>query len=89
MGRKTNHLLAALKSIAAAQEELAHTVSNHGKIIESQGRDIADLELKLMELRNKAIQGEVANGSPTKVVAEKYGVSSARVSQIAPRRNYN
>ena len=89
MSRKTNHLLNAMRSITAAQEELEQTVSNHGKIIESQGRDIAALELKVMELRNKAIQGEVANGSPTKIVAKKYGVSSARVSQIAPRRNYN
>ena len=89
MSNKKSHILAALESIAAAHAELELTVSNHGKIIESQGQDIANLELKLMELRNKAIQGEVATGAPTKVVAEKYGVSSARVSQIAPRRNYN
>ena len=42
-----------------------------------------------MELRNSAIQAEIANGSPTNVVANKYGVSSARVSQIAPRRRLN
>ena len=39
MSRKTNHLLAALKSIAAAQEELEHTVSNNGKIIEGNGAE--------------------------------------------------
>ena len=89
MSRKKNHILSAIESIAQAHQELERTVSNHGKIIESQGRDIAALEQKVMELRNSAIQAEVANGIPTKNVAEKYGVSSARVSQIAPRRNYN
>lgn len=89
MSKKKNHILSAIESIAQAHQELERTVSNHGKIIESQGKDIAALEQKVMELRNSAIQAEVSNGIPTKVVAEKYGVSSARVSQIAPRRNYN
>lgn len=89
MSKKKNHILSAIESIAQAHQELERTVSNHGKIIESQGKDIAALEQKVMELRNSAIQAEVANGVPTKTVAEKYGVSSARVSQIAPRRNYN
>ena len=89
MSRKKNHILSAIESIAQAHQELERTVSNHGKIIESQGKDIAALEQKVMELRNSAIQAEVANGIPTKNVAEKYGVSSALVSQIAPRRNYN
>ena len=86
--REKNHILSALQSIAQAHQELERTVSNHGKIIESQGRDIATLEQKVMALRNSAIQAEVANGVPTKSVAEKYGVSSARVSQLAPRKNH-
>lgn len=89
MSRPKNHILSALESIAQAHRELEKTVANHGKIIESQGRDIAVLEQKVMGLRNSAIQAEVAYGLPTKTVAEKYGVSSARVSQIAPRRTYN
>ncbi len=86
---KKNHILSAIESITKAHQELERTVSNHDKIIESQGKDIAALEQKVMDLRNGAIQAEVANGVPTKSVAEKYGVSPARVSQIAPRRNYN
>jgi DNA-directed RNA polymerase specialized sigma subunit len=82
---KKNHILEAVKSIAAAQLELTATVQKHGKIIDSQGHDIAMLERKVMELRNNAIHAEVANGVPTKDVAEKYGVTSSRVSQIAPR----
>lgn len=89
MSRKKNHILSAIESIAHAHQELERTVSNHGKIIESQGKDIAALEQKVMELRNCAIKAEIANGVPTKNVAEKYDISSARVSQIAPRRNYN
>lgn len=89
MGKATNHILDALASIAKAQTDLANTVATHGKIIASQGADIANLEQKVMDLRNSAIKAEIANGAPTKSVAEKYGVSSARVSQIAPRKNYN
>jgi carbonic anhydrase len=89
MNRKKNHILSAIQSIAQAHQELERTVSNHGKIIDSHGKDIAALEQKVMELRNSAIQAEVANGVSTKSVAGKYGVSSARISQIAPRRNHN
>ncbi len=89
MSKQKNHILNAIASIAQAHQELERTVSSHGKIIESQGKDIAALEKQVMGLRNSAIQAEIANGVPTKLVAEKYRVSSARVSQIAPRRNYN
>lgn len=82
-----NHVLQALESIAKAHQELETTVSRHGRIIESQGRDIAALERKVMELRNRAIKAEVANGVPTKNVAERYAITAARVSQIAPRRD--
>ena len=44
MSRKKNHILSAIESIAQAHQELERTVSNHGKIIESQGKDIAALE---------------------------------------------
>jgi DNA-directed RNA polymerase specialized sigma subunit len=87
MARRQNHILDALKSIAKAQKELEETVSDHGKIIQNHGQEIANLEWKVMELRNCAIQAEIGNGTATKEVAEKYGISSARVSQIAPRRN--
>lgn len=89
MARTKNHILNALESIAKAHAALEKTVATHGKIIESQGQDIAALETKVMELRNSAIQAEVASGTATKAVAAKYGVSSARISQIAPRRPYN
>lgn len=86
MARRRNHILDAIKSIAAAQQDLQQQVKRHDQIIESQGQDIALLEQQVMELRNKAIQAEVASGVPTKDVASKYGVTASRVSQIAPRR---
>lgn len=89
MARTKNHLLNAVKSIAAAQEELEKTVATHAKILDNQGQEIASLERQVMSLRNAAIQAEVAAGAPTKFVAEKYGVSPGRVSQIAPRNRLN
>jgi len=50
---------------------------------------ITRLQQSLDEIRDSAIRGEVASGQKTKDVAEKFGLSSARVSQIAPRRRYN
>ena len=85
MPRK-NHILDALQSIAKAQQELEQTVTRHEKIIESQGKDIAALDQKVMELRNSAIQAEIALGIPSRDVAIGYNISAARVSQIAPRR---
>jgi Mg2+ and Co2+ transporter CorA len=83
-----NHILNALESIVKAQREIDERVTKHDKILESQGRDIASLERQVLELRNKAIQAEITNGQRTDDVAKKYGVTSARISQIAPRRGH-
>jgi hypothetical protein len=42
-----NHILEAVKSIAAAQEQLDKTVEKHGKIIDSQGKILQCLKRKL------------------------------------------
>ena len=47
------------------------------------------LELAIREMRDSAIRGEVASGRKSKDVALKFGVTPARVTQIAPRRRYN
>lgn len=86
MSRKTNHLANAVASLASAQAEMEKTVQGHSKILQSQGQDIARLERQVVELRNNAITLEVRAGVPSRAVAEKYGVSAGRVSQIAPRR---
>lgn len=82
-----NLILKAIDSIAAAQDEMKDALAVHGKIIESPGCEIAELEAKVMALRNNAITAEIAYGRPTKEVAAKYGLTPARISQIAPRQS--
>ncbi|HHR1360749.1 TPA: hypothetical protein ACS3GH_005261 [Serratia marcescens] len=50
---------------------------------------IGTLQKSVDDMRDSAIRGEVASGQRTKDVAEKFNISPARVSQIAPRRRYN
>jgi soluble P-type ATPase len=89
MAKKKNHILNALESIAKAQEELESRVETHDKIIASQGQDIARLEQQVMNLRNQAIQAEVASGERSDTVAKKYGVTPSRLAQIAPRKEFH
>ncbi|PJI45909.1 MAG: hypothetical protein CTR55_27135 [Pseudomonas sp.] len=89
MPKKQNYVLVALEAVAKAQQELNAKVDKHEKIIESQGQDIARLEKQVMQLRNQAIQAEIASGERTDATAAKYGVSSSRVAQIAPRKEFH
>ncbi len=50
---------------------------------------IGMLQQSLDDIRNSAIRGEIASGQKTLDVANKFNLSSARVSQIAPRRKYS
>lgn len=56
---------------------------------DNSAREIGRLQGSLDDIRNSAIRGEVASGQKTKDVAEKFKITPARVSQIAPRRKYN
>jgi len=56
---------------------------------DNSAQEIGRLQQSLDEIRNSAIRGEVASGQKTKDVAEKFNITPARVSQIAPRRKYN
>lgn len=89
MPRKQNHVLVALEAVAKAAQELDVKVERHEKLIESQGQDIARLEKQVMQLRNQAIQAEIASGERTDATAVKFGISAARVAQIAPRREFH
>ena len=64
-----------LKRLEKQQDESAQTI---GKLQQS-----------LDDIRNSAIRGEIASGQKTKDVANKFNMSSARISQIAPRRKYS
>lgn len=83
------HIANAMASLAKAQEGLAAQVDRHEKIIQSQGRDIAALETRVAELRDTAINHDLAAGLSGREVAAKYGLSEGRISQIkrASRRD--
>lgn len=38
--------------------------------------------------RDNLIRMEISKGVPSRIIAEQFKISSARVSQIAPRRNF-
>lgn len=90
MGVKTKNALAAIHD--ALQEQSAELAQHDNrldkleKIVQSQARDIAALEADVLHLRNRAIQSAIDRGVPTKVVADAHGLSSGRISQIAPRK---
>jgi len=89
MGKKTEAALAAIKG---ALEEQSAELSRHDsrldrleKIVETQAREIAALEDNVMAMRNGSIRAAIDRGVPTNVVAKAHGLTSGRVSQIAPR----
>lgn len=49
-------------------------------------REVAQLECQLRSFKDAAIKAAIESGERTRDIAESYGISSARVSQIAPRR---
>jgi len=84
----------AMEYIGLAQVELAEIVNgktqevaNCKATIDAQSRYISDLERQIQELRNTEIRAQISSGESTRNVAERYGISSARVSQIAPKRS--
>lgn len=86
--------ISQLQSVISERvEALEHQQENTDqrlKMLEDNSRlmaqEIIQLQDSVDEMRNSAIRGEIASGQKTKDVAEKYKISSARVSQIAPRR---
>ncbi|HEY9131320.1 MAG TPA: hypothetical protein VIM98_06145 [Dyella sp.] len=103
-GKKTQDLLSKAQSLLQqAQDEMARdlaelrgkqevTETRLAKLERQQdesAQKIQGLQQSLDEIRDSAIRGEVASGQKTKDVAAKFGLTSARVSQIAPRRRYN
>lgn len=103
-GTKTQKLLTQAQDLLRqAQEEMVHDIQHlkdaqaatdarlsrmEAKQDEAAAK-INSLQQSLDEIRDSAIRGEIASGQKTKDVADKFGLSSARVSQIAPRRRFN
>lgn len=103
-GNKTQKLLTqAQELLRQAQDEMANDIQQlkdkHSDTEQRLARleekhdeaaaKINSLQQSLDEIRNSAIRGEIASGQKTKDVADKFKITSARVSQIAPRRRYN
>lgn len=103
-GRKTQSLLGKAQDLLQqAQEEMAKDIEELkvkqvstdvrlARLEEQQdlaAAKINSLQESLDEIRDSAIRGEVASGQKTKDVAVKFGLTPARISQIAPRRRYN
>lgn len=96
--KKTQEALSAAKDAidkcSAALEENSAKISQTDirvdrleKIAEAQARDIAGLQVGVRELRNGFIRAAIARGVPTHIVADAHGLTSGRISQIAPRKN--
>lgn len=80
------------KDIEALKDKQALTDERLAKMEAKQDEaaaKISELQTSLDDIRDSAIRGEIASGQKTKDVAVKFNLSSARVSQIAPRRRYN
>lgn len=103
-GSKTHKLLAdAQQLLQQAQQEMSQDIEKlktkqnatdaRLQRLETQqdnsAQEIGRLQQSLDDIRDSAIRGEIASGQKTKDVAEKFKITSARVSQIAPRRKYN
>ena len=90
MGEKTDLALSAIRD---ALEEQAAEISQQGsrldrleKVVQSQAKDIAQLEADVQNLRNRSIKAAIDRGVPTGIVAQAHNLSPGRISQIAPRK---
>jgi len=103
-GNKTQKILTeAQKLLSQAQEQMNEDISGLKekqiatdtrldrleKQQDDSAKTIGRLQQSLDDIRNSAIRGEIASGQKTLDVANKFNLSSARVSQIAPRRKYS
>lgn len=103
-GSKTKDLLANAQILLhKAQEEMSNDIealkekqvstdAQLNRIEQKQdesAKTIQELQQSLDDLRDSAIRGEVASGQKSKDVANKFKLTPARITQIAPRRKYN
>lgn len=80
-------VMSDLYKMRETMNQIFDTLEDHAKKIEDQGNRIAALEKKLStSKRNEKIINDVRKGKLSKEIAEEYGISPARVAQIAPRR---
>jgi DNA-binding NarL/FixJ family response regulator len=82
MGKETRHITAAVQSLAKAQAAMSERIDRHEKIIDSQAREITELQAQVLNIRNAAIKTDLEAGMSGQDVALKYDLSPGRISQI-------
>ena len=75
-------IMAAIQSLNKDVEQLVANDARQDKILDVQGREIADLQQQMMEMRNRAIAAEARARVPYKDIYTRYGISEGRISQI-------
>ncbi len=75
-------IMAAIQSLNKDVEQLVANDARQDKILDVQGREIADLQQQMMEMRNRAIAAEARARVPYKDISTRYGISEGRISQI-------
>ena len=75
-------IMAAIQSLNKDVEQLVANDARQDKILDVQGREIADFQQQMMEMRNRAIAAEARARVPYKDISTRYGISEGRISQI-------
>lgn len=76
------HIHDAISSLAKAHESMSLRVDRHELILDSQAREIAELQSKVVALRDCAIKADLNSGLSGRDAALKYDLSAGRISQI-------
>jgi len=82
MGKETKFITQAVAALAKAQAAMSERIDRHDKIIDSQAREITELQAQVLSIRNAAINTDLDAGMSGREVALKYDLSPGRVSQI-------
>ena len=82
MGKEQRFIHQAVTALTKAQAVMAERLDRHEMIIDSQAREIAELQQHVLSIRNAAIKTDLNAGLPGREVALKYQLSPGRVSQI-------
>ena len=82
MGKETKFITQAVAALAKAQAAMSERIDRHEKIIDSQAREITELQAQVLSIRNAAINTDLDAGMSGREVALKYDLSPGRVSQI-------
>ncbi|WP_267433575.1 MULTISPECIES: hypothetical protein [Sphingomonas] len=78
-----------IRKLAERQSDAEARIDKLEKKHDEAVEQIHMLQKSMDDIRDSAIRGEIASGQKSKDTALKFGLSPARISQIAPRRRFN